>query len=89
MKHFTVWATVWVTLNLLDGLFTWAIMRTGGVEINPVYSIAGMIGFAVLKTLITVSAVGLTYLYQKPHLLEGLTAGLSIVVIYTGMWLLI
>lgn len=88
MKNYRYWVASWVTLNLADGYLTWLMLSNGGHEVNPVAGL-GMGLFVGLKIFMVLGvAIGLPMI-KKYEWIQGLTMGLTVVVVYTARWLLI
>lgn len=88
MRNYRYWVAAWVALNLADGYLTWLILSKGGYEINPIANL-GLGLFILLKTvMMTGTAMGLPMI-KKYEWIQGLTLGLTVVVVYTARWLLV
>jgi len=86
-----VQARLWMTLNLLDVMLSWAAIQFGAVEVNPVARIFdlnswGFFGYKLLGALMI--AVILSNL-GKTHLLQHLNKGMVLVCLWNTVTILL
>ncbi len=74
--------SLFISLNVADVLLTVASLSLGARELNPVYSAAGPVGIAAIRTFILGIVLLALFLSRRIHLLNWLNIGLILVVIW-------
>ena len=74
------WPVYWMLINLADLGMTAFILSRGGMELNPVTN--SLVALVVAKTLVPVLVIYVLERRHKLHWLEGLSLGMTVVVLY-------
>ncbi|MBA7716179.1 hypothetical protein ES703_125244 [subsurface metagenome] len=77
---------LFIFLNIADAWLTEQLIANGGAEANPI--VDGYGASLAIKALLAVLIVAITGITGKARLLRLLNAGMFLVVLWTGGWLL-